>query len=131
MKSVEVIWWALVVLGWHGVVCAMDSTSYNPNTRTRTSTRVSEGNLEGGASKVNITKPFPAFFILGDSLVDVGNNNYITTIAKANSLPFGIDFPAGPTGRFCNGKLLIDLVGMIVNINLPPHFLTNLGTWQS
>ncbi|KAI3891569.1 hypothetical protein MKX03_033116 [Papaver bracteatum] len=36
---------------------------------------------------------FPATFIFGDSLVDAGNNNYISTIAKANYAPNGIDFP--------------------------------------
>ena len=98
----------------------MESTSYTTNTRT--STRVTEGNLVGEVSIGNITKSFPAFFILGDSLVDVGNNNYITTIARANILPFGIDFPSGPTGRFCNGKLLIDFVGMIVKLKSPSPF---------
>ena len=121
MKNVEVKWWVVVVvLGWHGVVCAVESTSYTTNTRT--STRVSGGNLVGGVGIGNITKSFPAFFILGDSLVDVGNNNYITTIARANILPFGIDFPSGPTGRFCNGKLLIDFVGMIVKLKSPSPF---------
>lgn len=56
--------------------------------------------------------PFPAFFIFGDSLVDVGNNNYIVSVARANNLPFGIDFPKGPTGRFCNGKTVLDVIGM-------------------
>ena len=56
--------------------------------------------------------PFPGFFIFGDSLVDVGNNNYIISVAKANQLPFGVDFPSGPTGRFCNGKTVLDVIGI-------------------
>ncbi|MCO5553620.1 hypothetical protein L7F22_007145 [Adiantum nelumboides] len=68
-------------------------------------------------------KPFPAFFIFGDSLVDVGNNNFIVTLAKANSLPFGIDFPDGPTGRFTNGKTVTDFLCDILSLPFPPPYL--------
>ncbi|KAE8663056.1 GDSL esterase/lipase [Hibiscus syriacus] len=41
-----------------------------------------------------------AFFIFGDSLVDIGNNNYLQTIARADSPSYGIDYLMGqPTGR--------------------------------
>ncbi|KAL9677766.1 hypothetical protein QQ045_015602 [Rhodiola kirilowii] len=52
-------------------------------------------------------------FIFGDSLVDVGNNNYLLTFSKANSPPYGIDFaPSGgkPTGRFTNGRTVNDII---------------------
>ncbi|KAL2473716.1 GDSL esterase/lipase [Forsythia ovata] len=48
----------------------------------------------------------PCYFIFGDSLVDNGNNNNIQSLAKANYLPYGIDYPRGPTGRFSNAELL-------------------------
>ncbi|KAK7315539.1 hypothetical protein VNO77_34090 [Canavalia gladiata] len=44
----------------------------------------------------------PCFFIFGDSLSDVGNNNYLQTTSKANYEPCGVDFPIGPTGRYTN-----------------------------
>lgn len=50
-------------------------------------------------------------FVFGDSLVDNGNNNNLKTLAKANYYPYGIDFYQGTTGRFCNGRLLIDMLG--------------------
>lgn len=53
----------------------------------------------------------PCYFIFGDSLVDNGNNNQLSSLAKANYLPYGIDFPAGPTGRFSNGKTTVDVIG--------------------
>ena len=53
----------------------------------------------------------PAMFILGDSLVDNGNNNYILTLAKSNFPPNGLDFQLGPTGRFCNGRTVADVIG--------------------
>jgi len=52
----------------------------------------------------------PCLFILGDSLSDSGNNNDLPTSAKSNYRPYGIDFPAGPTGRFTNGRTEIDII---------------------
>ncbi|KAH9620641.1 hypothetical protein KSS87_008677 [Heliosperma pusillum] len=67
---------------------------------------------------VSITKgddqSLGASFIFGDSLVDAGNNNYLSTLSKANSPPNGIDFKASggtPTGRFTNGRTIGDIVG--------------------
>lgn len=63
----------------------------------------------------------PCFFIFGDSLVDNGNNNRLTSLAKANYAPYGIDFPRGPTGRFSNGKTTADVIGEI-------HFIMHAKT---
>ncbi|XP_078432808.1 GDSL esterase/lipase At3g53100-like [Wolffia australiana] len=52
----------------------------------------------------------PALMVFGDSAMDVGNNNHILTLVKSNFPPYGRDFPGHrPTGRFCNGKLAVDL----------------------
>ncbi|KAL5707561.1 hypothetical protein ACHQM5_018451 [Ranunculus cassubicifolius] len=52
----------------------------------------------------------PAIITFGDSAVDVGNNDYLSTIFKANYPPYGRDFSnKKPTGRFCNGKLATDI----------------------
>ncbi|KAI5602704.1 hypothetical protein POPTR_001G191400v4 [Populus trichocarpa] len=52
----------------------------------------------------------PAIITFGDSAVDVGNNDYLPTIFKANYPPYGRDFvDQKPTGRFCNGKLATDI----------------------
>ncbi|EXB58276.1 GDSL esterase/lipase [Morus notabilis] len=55
----------------------------------------------------------PCYFIFGDSLVDNGNNNELQSLARANYLPYGIDFPGGPSGRFSNGKTTVDVVGYL------------------
>jgi hypothetical protein len=56
----------------------------------------------------------PATFCFGDSLADPGNNNYINSLSKAN-YPFnGIDFAAGPTGRFTNGRTTVDIIGTVL-----------------
>lgn len=57
----------------------------------------------------------PAMFVLGDSLVDVGNNNFIASIARANYLPYGIDLNFRPTGRFSNGMNFADMLGKILD----------------
>lgn len=55
----------------------------------------------------------PCLFFFGASLTDNGNNNMLNTVLKSNYLPYGIDFPAGPTGRFSNGKNTPDFIGSI------------------
>ena len=63
--------------------------------------------------KVTSSQQVPAIYVFGDSLVDVGNNNYLTlSLAKANYPPNGVDFPGRKaTGRFCNGKNAADFLG--------------------
>jgi len=62
-------------------------------------------------AKATIQLQVPCFFIFGDSLVDNGNNNDILTLARANYQPYGVDFPQGPTGRFSNGRTVVDVLG--------------------
>ncbi|MED6187149.1 hypothetical protein PIB30_073698 [Stylosanthes scabra] len=66
--------------------------------------------------------PFTAMFVFGDSLIDNGNNNYLFTLAKANYVPYGIDTSWGPTGRFSNGKMLVDLLGEFLGLPYLPSF---------
>ncbi|KAL3741610.1 hypothetical protein ACJRO7_017124 [Eucalyptus globulus] len=69
----------------------------------------------------------PCFFILGDSLLDNGNNNGLAaSLAKANYRPYGIDFSAGPTGRFSNGKTAGDVISQLLGFSnyIPPYATT-------
>ena len=62
-------------------------------------------------------------FVFGSSLVDNGNNNFFENRARVDYLPYGIDFPKGPTGRFTNGKNLVDLLGERLELpNYIPSF---------
>ncbi|BBN17248.1 hypothetical protein MPTK1_7g13040 [Marchantia polymorpha subsp. ruderalis] len=65
----------------------------------------------------------PALIIIGDSTVDVGNNNGLVTVIKSNFGPYGRDFSAGPTGRFCNGKIIPDYVAEFIGIPYPMAYL--------
>lgn len=53
----------------------------------------------------------PAYFVFGDSLVDVGENNYLPTLFQADFPPYGETFFHKPTGRFTNGRNIGDFIG--------------------
>jgi len=56
-----------------------------------------------------------AVIVFGDSIVDPGNNNGINTIIKADFPPYGHDFlNHRPTGRFCNGRIPTDFIGILI-----------------
>ncbi|KAL4579246.1 hypothetical protein LXL04_015384 [Taraxacum kok-saghyz] len=70
-----------------------------------------------------MAQKFSAIFVFGDSLVDVGNNNYITTIARADHDPIGVDFGKA-TGRFTNGRTVTDILGELLGFtSYPPPYL--------
>ncbi|XP_042494407.1 GDSL esterase/lipase At1g71250-like isoform X2 [Macadamia integrifolia] len=64
----------------------------------------------------------PGMFVFGDSLVDNGNNNFLNSIAKSNYIPYGIDFNGVPTGRFCNGKTMVDMLGEMLGLPYIPAY---------
>ncbi|KAI4377220.1 hypothetical protein MLD38_014885 [Melastoma candidum] len=59
----------------------------------------------------------PCYFIFGDSFSDNGNNNNLATVVKSNYLPYGIDFPGGPTGRFTNGPTYVDFIALLLGFD--------------
>ncbi|KAJ4950964.1 hypothetical protein NE237_027796 [Protea cynaroides] len=71
---------------------------------------------------VNGSPKITGMFVFGDSLIDNGNNNYLSSLAKSNYRPYGIDFEQGPTGRFSNGRTIIDLLGDKLGFPLLPAF---------
>lgn len=52
-----------------------------------------------------------SLFIFGDSLFDVGNNNYFPTTARSNHWPYGETYFNFPTGRVSNGRIIPDFIG--------------------
>ena len=62
------------------------------------------------------TKNKAALFIFGDSVFDVGNNNYFNSAGRANYFPYGETFFKYPTGRFSNGRLIPDFIGKVALI---------------
>lgn len=80
------------------------------------------GWLCNAKNPVNGDGGFKGMFIFGSSIVDNGNNNNIVaTLAKANYLPYGMDFGT-TTGRFSNGKNFADFIGDYLKLPLIPAF---------
>ncbi|XWS12297.1 hypothetical protein CRYUN_Cryun37aG0077300 [Craigia yunnanensis] len=65
-----------------------------------------------------------AVFIFGDSLVDVGNNYYVNTLAMP-TFPNGIDFVNGtPSGRYTNARTFADIIEEELGLkNFTPPYL--------
>ncbi|KAK1301572.1 GDSL esterase/lipase [Acorus calamus] len=81
------------------------------------------------AAQTNTT----ALLVFGDSSVDPGNNNYLSTAFKSNFPPYGKDFFDGkPTGRFSNGRLPTDFIAEIMGFtrSVPAFLDPNLNPQQ-
>ncbi|KAL8466055.1 hypothetical protein ACS0TY_035250 [Phlomoides rotata] len=78
------------------------------------------------AACVNSQGLVPAIITFGDSVVDVGNNDYIHTIFKADYPPYGRSFKnQEATGRFCDGKLATDITAETLGFTTyPPAYLS-------
>ncbi|OAY79189.1 GDSL esterase/lipase [Ananas comosus] len=68
----------------------------------------------------------PFTYIFGDSMSDVGNNNYLPLcLAKSDYPWYGIDYKYGlPTGRFTNGRTIGDIMAEKLGISSPPPYLS-------
>ncbi|WCJ30065.1 GDSL esterase/lipase At2g30310 [Euphorbia peplus] len=79
--------------------------------------------IEAPVSNSPSLPKYPAIFIVGDSVMDIGNNKYIPTWLQSNYLPYGQNFKTNlATGRFSNGQLLSDMLASYLGIkeSLPP-----------
>ncbi|KAM2710816.1 hypothetical protein EV2_048347 [Malus domestica] len=66
-------------------------------------------------------------FVFGDSLTEVGNNNYLSySLAKSNYPWYGVDYAGGrATGRFTNGRTIGDIIcTKKLGIPSPPPYLS-------
>ncbi|CAL1385562.1 unnamed protein product [Linum trigynum] len=71
--------------------------------------------------------PITSIFSFGDSIADTGNHCYLLFKAgkRANNcfLPYGETFFRRPTGRSCDGRLIIDFIAEYLGLPLlPPYF---------
>ncbi|CAL1373045.1 unnamed protein product [Linum trigynum] len=80
-----------------------------------------------GVLSMAVAEPLvPSLTIFGGSVADVGNNNNLITLIRANFPPSGRDFAEHrPTARFCNGKLAIDITAQYMGFDTyPPPYLS-------
>lgn len=58
-------------------------------------------------------------FVFGDSYVDTGNlGRLLGRLARSWFDPYGMTFPRKPTGRFSDGRVLTDYVGLSIPLSL-------------
>lgn len=81
--------------------------------------------IHGGISMA-AEKPRTLFFLFGDSLIDVGNNNHLKyCLARADFPWYGIDYNSGiPTGRFTNGRTIPDIISAKLGLDSSPAYLS-------
>ncbi|KAL0410369.1 UNVERIFIED_CONTAM: GDSL lipase [Sesamum latifolium] len=99
--------------------------SYSPNSKVAISACLALVILCFRSNVVSAQK-HTAFFIFGDSSVDPGNNNYIDTIPenRANHKPYGQNgFFKDPTGRFSDGRIIVDFIAEYAKLPIIPPFL--------
>ncbi|XP_041005418.1 GDSL esterase/lipase At5g37690 isoform X2 [Juglans microcarpa x Juglans regia] len=68
----------------------------------------------------------PVTFVFGDSLTEVGNNNYLQySLAKSNYPWYGVDYVGGQaSGRFTNGRTIGDIISEKLGTSSPPPYLS-------
>ncbi|XP_028752108.1 GDSL esterase/lipase 1-like [Neltuma alba] len=79
----------------------------------------------GCLAKICLPRQQNAFFVFGDSLFDVGNNNYINTSTdfQANYAPYGENFFKFPSGRFSDGRVIPDFISEYAKLPLIQPYL--------
>ena len=57
---------------------------------------------------------YTRLFSLGDSLTDAGNFARLSPNRSVLASPYGETFFRRPTGRFCDGRLIVDFIGRVI-----------------
>uniref|UniRef100_M8BU08 GDSL esterase/lipase n=1 Tax=Aegilops tauschii TaxID=37682 RepID=M8BU08_AEGTA len=78
---------------------------------------------------------FDSIFAFGDSFTDTGNNpivfGWYNVFDVVMRPPYGMtSFGGHPTGRNCNGRLIIDFIAQGLGLPLVPPYLSHKGSFQ-
>ncbi|XP_012092441.1 GDSL esterase/lipase At1g29670-like [Jatropha curcas] len=77
-----------------------------------------------------VAETVPCYFIFGDSFAVNGNDDNNPDTYKANYLPYGVDFPGGPNGRFSDGRTMVDIIAQNLGFRteIPPFIRVGNGS---
>uniref|UniRef100_J3L2D5 Esterase n=1 Tax=Oryza brachyantha TaxID=4533 RepID=J3L2D5_ORYBR len=75
---------------------------------------------------------YKRIFSFGDSIIDTGNFVYSTGSSPSpfKELPFGMTYFNHPTGRICDGRVLVDFYAQAFNLSLLPPSMPEEGSGQ-
>ncbi|CAN0880683.1 GDSL esterase/lipase At1g28570 [Linum grandiflorum] len=66
---------------------------------------------------------FTSIFSFGDSIADTGNQCTLSPLRAACALPYGQTFFHRPTGRYSDGRIVIDFIAEYLGLPLVPPYL--------
>ncbi|KAL6627170.1 hypothetical protein ACP70R_030896 [Stipagrostis hirtigluma subsp. patula] len=85
------------------------------------------------SSSVRVRR-YDSIFSFGDSFADTGNNPVVfrrcSVSDAATRPPYGSTFFGRPTGRNCDGRLIIDFLAERLGLPLVPPFLAHNGSFR-
>ncbi|KAB1205641.1 GDSL esterase/lipase 6 [Morella rubra] len=72
----------------------------------------------------------PGIFTFGDSILESGNNHFNHNISlQADFPPYGTIYFPYPTGRFTNGRTVVDFISEYIGIEFQQPYLAYLN-WR-
>ncbi|GJN06487.1 hypothetical protein PR202_ga24217 [Eleusine coracana subsp. coracana] len=90
--------------------------------------------VAGAASSLRVRRPYDSIFSFGDSLADTGNNpvvfDWYSMFDPVLRPPYGSTFFGRPTGRNCDGRLIIDFLAQSLDLPFVPPFLAHNGSFR-
>uniref|UniRef100_A0A0E0GHP5 Esterase n=1 Tax=Oryza nivara TaxID=4536 RepID=A0A0E0GHP5_ORYNI len=86
------------------------------------------GHLATGAGGDDGFSCFTRMFSFGDSITDTGNSATISPNASFNRLPYGETFFGRPTGRYSDGRLIVDFLAERLELPFLTPFLRGRET---
>uniref|UniRef100_A0A0E0JLT2 GDSL esterase/lipase n=1 Tax=Oryza punctata TaxID=4537 RepID=A0A0E0JLT2_ORYPU len=75
---------------------------------------------------------YKRIFSFGDSIIDTGNFVYLTGNGPSQfkELPYGMTYFNRPSGRICDGRVLVDFYAQALNLSLLPSSMPEEGSGQ-
>ncbi|XP_073109191.1 GDSL esterase/lipase At1g28570-like [Elaeis guineensis] len=73
------------------------------------------------------TTCYTSIFSFGDSITDTGNFLNYTNCGPEARLPYGKTYFHHPTGRFSDGRIIIDFIAQAIGVPLVPPYLAGPG----